>query len=741
MNIRFNRNTRTTRRGRFAHRFLLLCALVALTLGASAQTNPNARMLFKSGFEANVILNPVSGYNSQYQTFQGVDAVAGYSWPMTFFNPHPELTGILQVIGTGTPEPITNYIQNNLETVAGPRGTSTRALKLNIAKASPNTCCIQNSLQMASISTDVRDVYIKYWLKFGPEVVSQAQRGSAFWRTIFAMKTRNDYRIEAYVYGDASGRPFWFAQGDTNTGSGAYNDHFWSASNKSVPVPLDQWSLQEIYIHRSTGSDGRFYWAVNGQTVVDRYGSNYGVNNEQINALMFAIAYGSLYPQSQWVDDMEVWNAPPCTTLPCGSSGGSTAPVADTQAPTVPANLTATSASSSQIDLAWGGSTDNVGVTGYRIYRNGAATPVASVATTRYQDSGLAASTAYNYTVAAYDAAGNTSTKCSAASATTGGVATAPTTPTTPTTPTGTANLLRGKTPIASGMLFEAQRMTDGDLTANNMAGLAAGRQWIQFDLGANYALSGVKMWHYYGSADRVYNDVIVQTSTSGDFSSGVSTVFNNDSDNSSGLGVGTDAAYAETAAGKLISFAPRNARYVRLWSNGSNMNGWNHYTEAEAYGTLSASAPAANLVRGQSPTSSGALFSAQYIADGSTTVSQMGAAGFGPQWIRFDLGRTAAVTGVKVWHYYGSADRVYNDVIVQISNVADFSSGVTTVFNNDADSSSGQGAGTDAVYTETAAGKNITFAPVNGRYVRLWSNGSNMNQWNHYTEVEVWGQ
>ena len=76
---------------------------------------------------------------------------------------------------------------------------------------------------------------------------------------------------------------------------------------------------------------------MNGQTVIDRYGSNYGVDNEQINALMFAIAYGSLYPQSQWVDDMEVWNAPPCTSLPCGSGGTSApAPVADTQAPTVP---------------------------------------------------------------------------------------------------------------------------------------------------------------------------------------------------------------------------------------------------------------------------------------------------------------------------------------------------------------------------------------------------------------------
>ena len=825
MNNRFNRNTRTRRAG-YARSFLLLCALVALALGASAQTtNPNARLLFKSGFESNVVLNPVSGYNSTYQTLSGVDGVTGFAWPMMQFNPHPELTGLQSIIGSGTPEPITSYIQNSIGSVTGPNGTPTRALRMNISKASPNHCCIQDSLQMASINDDVRDVYIRYWLKLGPEVASQAQQGGAFWRAVFAMKTRNDYRIEAYVYGDSSGRPYWYAQGDTNTGSGMYNQHWWDASNKTVPVPMDQWFLQEIYIHRSSGSDGRFFWAVNGQKLIDRYGNNYGVDGEQINCLMYNITYGSLYPQSQMIDDLEVWNVPPCTTLPCGSGGSTggtapTAPTADAQAPTVPANLTATRASGSQIDLAWGASTDNVGVAGYRIYRNGGATPVGTVATTRYQDTGLAGSTAYSYTVAAFDAAGNVSAKSSAASA---------------TTDVAAVSLLRGKMPASSGALFEAQRITDADLTAANTAGVAAGRQWIQFDLGLTYALTGVKVWHYFGSADRIYNDVIVQTSNAADFSSGVSTVFNNDSDNSSGLGVGTDAAYTETAAGKTISFTPRIARYIRLWSNGSNMNAWNHYTEVEAYGTASGDAvpptvpagltatavsptqinlswsastdnvgvggyrifrngaatpiatvsgttyqntglaasttytytvlafdaagnvslqsspvsaitqtPAAvvtNLVRGKAPISGATLYSPQYITNGSTAVAEVAGAAPGPQWIQFDLGRIAAVNAVKVWHYYGSADRVYNDVIVQVSNAADFSSGVTTVFNNDRDNSSGRGAGADAAYTETSAGKSISFTPVNGRYVRLWSNGSNMNQWNHYTEVEVLGQ
>src|SRR5439155_26638337 len=72
---------------------------------------------------------------------------------------------------------------------------------------------------------------------------------------------------------------------------------------------------------------------------------------------------------------------------------------------------------SSQINLSWTASTDNVGVFGYDIYRNGA--KVGSSAAPSYSDTGLAASTAYTYTVDAYDAAGNTSAKSASVSKTT----------------------------------------------------------------------------------------------------------------------------------------------------------------------------------------------------------------------------------------------------------------------------------------------------------------------------------
>jgi hypothetical protein len=96
-----------------------------------------------------------------------------------------------------------------------------------------------------------------------------------------------------------------------------------------------------------------------------------------------------------------------------GGGGG------DTQPPTVPASVVATGSSSSQIDLSWTASTDNVGVVGYRIYRGGALLTTANV--TSYSDTGLSPSTTYSYQVSAVDAAGNESAKSNSVSATTGG--------------------------------------------------------------------------------------------------------------------------------------------------------------------------------------------------------------------------------------------------------------------------------------------------------------------------------
>ena len=90
---------------------------------------------------------------------------------------------------------------------------------------------------------------------------------------------------------------------------------------------------------------------------------------------------------------------------------------ADTTPPSPPTGLTGAAAGSTGANLAWSASTDNVGVTGYTVRRNGV--QVATPATTSYADTGLSAATTYSYTVAARDAAGNISPNSASVSVTT----------------------------------------------------------------------------------------------------------------------------------------------------------------------------------------------------------------------------------------------------------------------------------------------------------------------------------
>lgn len=90
----------------------------------------------------------------------------------------------------------------------------------------------------------------------------------------------------------------------------------------------------------------------------------------------------------------------------------------DTEPPTAPGNVAATARNSGTVDLTWSAATDNVGVTGYEVYRDG--TPIASIGTpTSYTDSTVSPSTTYTYAVRARDATGNTSELSSDVSVTT----------------------------------------------------------------------------------------------------------------------------------------------------------------------------------------------------------------------------------------------------------------------------------------------------------------------------------
>jgi len=155
--------------------------------------------------------------------------------------------------------------------------------------------------------------------------------------------------------------------------------------------------------------------------------------------------------------------------------------------------------------------------------------------------------------------------------------------------PAGTALLSKGKKVTASDgfpVIGELDFVTDGEKTGadGTFVEFGPGVQWVQIDLGSPMTLAAIAVWHFHAQA-RVYHDVVVQVSDDPEFKKGVTSLFNNDTDNSAGLGAGKDLSYIETNEGRLIDAKGTKGRYVRLTSGGNTTDELNHYVEVEVFG------------------------------------------------------------------------------------------------------------------------------------------------------------
>lgn len=155
--------------------------------------------------------------------------------------------------------------------------------------------------------------------------------------------------------------------------------------------------------------------------------------------------------------------------------------------------------------------------------------------------------------------------------------------------PAGVTNVAKGK-PVSSSTADpstgDLEMITDGGKSGadGTYVELGPGVQHVTIDLEAKHVIYAILVWHYHKQA-RAYTDVVVQAADDPDFVTGVRTLFNNDHNNSAGLGIGKDLAYVDTAEGKLVDARGVEARYVRLYSNGNTTNNLNHYVEVEVYG------------------------------------------------------------------------------------------------------------------------------------------------------------
>jgi hypothetical protein len=307
-------------------------------LDAIRVTAPSsARLLFRSGFEGGALgFQPLIDCwgTGCWQDLVGQDSLTSFTWPDNIGGGNGKFLMLSDPVTT-TAATIGDYLFNRLETVTGSDGRATSALRQQISQnqngTNPmGTAAIQNELQFLP-KQEPGDMYVSYWMKLQPDLVEKMNNlpagpgisGGGTWRAIFALKTGRqtawggpandgDYRIEAYVMTSGGGQPYWVLVGDNNAGGGAplVND-FW-IENRSLPVPVGQWFKFEIFWHRSAGTDGRVWMAVNGQVVADRRGANMGAWNLPINRIMAPILYsGSRMPIYQWVDNLEVWDGFP----------------------------------------------------------------------------------------------------------------------------------------------------------------------------------------------------------------------------------------------------------------------------------------------------------------------------------------------------------------------------------------------------------------------------------------------
>lgn len=153
--------------------------------------------------------------------------------------------------------------------------------------------------------------------------------------------------------------------------------------------------------------------------------------------------------------------------------------------------------------------------------------------------------------------------------------------------PKDVKNVAAGKTVTSSVDPFqgELKQLTDGNKEPvdDDAVEFKKGTQWVQVDLGEPFAIYAIAMWHDHRYVQAI-RDVILQVSDDPEFKTGVTTLYNNDTDNTSGLGVGTDREYFEMEYGRVVPAKGIKARYVRGYSRGSNQSALNCWQEIEVY-------------------------------------------------------------------------------------------------------------------------------------------------------------
>ena len=265
----------------------------------SSEENPKPQLLFKSGFESGVYIDPTAYPDSEdYRFVKGTDNETGFSWPIDILGANESALHYIE-------DDNHQAVKSEIRSVIGHNGDSTKAL-YNIQNY--DLGITQCPYEILDIQEGKKDLYIKYWMKMDSASLFQPN----MWRAIFEYKTKDykerqsdGFRLIAFVYADDDGNPYWHWEGDENPDSS-----IWEIDNKTVPVPINEWFLTEFYWHWSDDDDGRALWKINGKVIGDHHGPTTR-NSKPIDFIMLTQIYGDANPKYQWIDDIEIWSGIP----------------------------------------------------------------------------------------------------------------------------------------------------------------------------------------------------------------------------------------------------------------------------------------------------------------------------------------------------------------------------------------------------------------------------------------------
>lgn len=326
--------------------------------------------------------------------------------------------------------------------------------------------------------------------------------------------------------------------------------------------------------------------------------------------------------------------------------------------------------------------------------------------------------------------------------------------------PPALTNVAQGKNVSIHGPTSGADRpaswLTDGITESGKYVEISKDTEqnstdpsYAQIDLGTSYDIAKVEFWNYWDDG-RTLVGLVILASEKGTFAEDDRTViFNSDTENFFGFGVGADASYKSVSAGLSVEKAARG-RYVRVMNNGHDggtpgqKKQGGHYTEIKVYGTehtggapettLYNVAAGCNVIvnkwgggsdRPNSWLTDGIKDNAKYIEVCKDKAQDMNA----PAYAQIDLGNEYPVSKVNFWNYWDDG-RTLKDLHIILSTTEDFRAGTTKEVYN-----------ADWTAAQNGLEVQVDSAPFTARYVRIWNDGHDKGakMGGHYIEVEVW--